>query len=138
MLTEDEQRSKYTDELISALEYWIENNDMVCHSPFKDNLVIKQDWNGSIVRDLATGVPLRVQKMMLMCNPRVLHNHMIQHFDEATEGNHVVISEMKVREILKTSCSHVKKMSSREKLMCGCETCIILDDMHECLNLFWK
>jgi hypothetical protein len=32
MLTEDEQRSKYTDELISALEYWIENNNMVCHS----------------------------------------------------------------------------------------------------------
>ena len=138
MLTEDEQRSKYTDELISALEYWIENNDMVCHSPFKDNLVIKQDWNGSIVRDLATGVPLRVQKMMLMCNPRVLHNHMIQHFDEATEGNRVIISEKKVREILKTSCSHIKKMSSREKLMCRCETCIIFDDMHECLNLFRK
>ena len=66
---------QYTDELISALEYWIENNDMVCHSPFKDNLVIKQDWNESIVRDLTTGVPVQVQKMMLMCNLRVLHNH---------------------------------------------------------------
>jgi hypothetical protein len=29
-------------------------------------------------------------------------------------------------------------MSAREKLMCGCETCIIFNDMHECLNLFWK
>ncbi len=99
MLTEDEQRSKYTDKLISALEYWIKNNDMVHHSPFKDNLVIKRDWNSSVVRDLATGIPLQVQKMMLMCNPRVFHNHMIKHFDEATKGNRVIISETKLREI---------------------------------------
>jgi hypothetical protein len=63
---------------------------------------------------------------------------MIEHFDDATESNRVIISETKVREILKMSCCHVKKMSSREKLMCGCETCIIFDDMHECLNLFRK
>jgi hypothetical protein len=29
-------------------------------------------------------------------------------------------------------------MTAHEKLMCGCETCIIFDDMHERLNLFWK
>ena len=40
MLTEDEQRSKYTPELLTALEYWIENNEMVQHSPFKDSLII--------------------------------------------------------------------------------------------------
>ena len=138
MLTEDEQRSKYTNELISALEYWIENNDMVCHSSFKDNLVIKRDWNGSIVRDLTTGVPVRLQKMMLMCNPRVLHNHMIEHFDDATEGNRILISEMKMRKLLKTSCSYIKKMSAREKIMCGCKHCIIFNDMHKCLNLYRK
>ena len=22
--------------------------------------------------------------------------------------------------------------------MCGCKTCVIFDDMHKCLNLFWK
>jgi hypothetical protein len=65
------------------------------HSLIKDSLVIKQDQNGSIVRELATGVPIQVQKMMLMCNPRVLHNHMIEHFNHATEGNHVIISESK-------------------------------------------
>jgi hypothetical protein len=25
--------------------------------------------------------------MMLMCNSQILHNHMIEHFDYATEGN---------------------------------------------------
>jgi hypothetical protein len=76
--------------------------------------------------------------MMLMCNPQLLHNHMIKHFDRATEGNRVIISETKLREILKPSCCHVKKMSAYEKLMCGYETCIIFDDMHECINLFRK
>jgi hypothetical protein len=63
---------------------------------------------------------------------------MIEQFDRASKGNHVIISETKLREILKTSCCHIKKMSAREKLMCGCETCIIFDDMHKCLNLFRK
>ncbi len=49
MLTDDKQQTKYTNELLNALEYWIENNNMVQHSPFKDNMVIKQDQTGSIV-----------------------------------------------------------------------------------------
>ena len=73
MLSKDEQCTKYTNKLITALKYWIENNDMARHSLFKDNLIIKQDWNGSIVQGPTTGVTLQVQKMMLMCNPRVLH-----------------------------------------------------------------
>ena len=138
MLNDDEQQTKYTNELLEAWEYWVENNNMVRHCPFKDNLVIKPDRDGSIVQDPTTRQPVRVQKMMLMCNPRILHNHMIEHFEDATEGNREVISESKLRDILKTSCSHVKKMSAREKLMCGCETCVIFEDIHECLNLVWK
>jgi hypothetical protein len=138
MLINDKQQTKYTNELLNALEYWIKNNDMVWHSPLKDNLVIKQDRNGSIVQDPATCLPIQVQKKMLMCNPQILHNHMIEHFDDATEGKHEIISESKVREILKTSCSCVKKMSSCKKLMCICETFIIFDHKHVCLNLFWK
>jgi hypothetical protein len=49
-----------------------------------------------------------------MCNPQILHNHMIKQFDNATTGNQVIISETKLREILKTSCCHVKKMSARK------------------------
>jgi hypothetical protein len=77
--------------------------------------------------------------MMLKCNPRQLHNHMIESFENAIgKGNTVIVSESKLKDILRTSCSHVKKMTAREKLMCGCKTCIIFDDMHQCLNLFRK
>ena len=40
MLSEDEQRSKYTPELLTALEYCIENDEMVQHSPFKDSIIM--------------------------------------------------------------------------------------------------
>ena len=86
MLNDDEQQTKYTNELLEAWEYWVENNNMVRHCPFKDNLVIKPDRDGSIVQDPTTRQPVRVQKMMLMCNSRILHNHMIEHFEDATEG----------------------------------------------------
>jgi len=109
MMNDDEQQTKFTNEFLDDLEYWIKNNNMVCHSPFKDNLVIKRDQDGSIVQDPITHQPVRVQKMMLMCNPRILHNHMIEHFEDSTDGNRVIISESKLRKILKTSCSHVKK-----------------------------
>jgi hypothetical protein len=55
MLSEDEQCSKYTPELLTALEHWIKNNEMVQHSPFKDSLIIKSDRKGHMVRDQTTG-----------------------------------------------------------------------------------
>jgi hypothetical protein len=48
-LTDEEQWTKYANDLLNAFEYWIKNNNMVRHSPFKDNMVIKQDQKGSIV-----------------------------------------------------------------------------------------
>ena len=29
-------------------------------------------------------------------------------------------------------------MTNRQKMMCGCKTCNIFDDIHCCVNLFWK
>jgi hypothetical protein len=43
MLTNNKHWTKYTNDLLNALEYWIENNNMVWHSPFKDNMVIKRN-----------------------------------------------------------------------------------------------
>ena len=111
---------------------------MVCHSLFKDNLVIKQDWNGSIVRDLTTGVPVRLQKIMLMCNLRVLDNHLIEHFDDATESNCVLISETKLGNYSRRRVPTSRRCPLVKKIMCGCENCILFDDMHECLNLYQK
>ena len=58
MLSEDEQCSKYTPELLTALEHWIENNEMVQHSPFKDSLIIKRGQSRHMVRDQTTCAPV--------------------------------------------------------------------------------
>ena len=111
---------------------------MVCHNPWKGEEIIKQDRQGKIVRDPMTNQPVHVAKMLLKCSPRILHQHMIETFDEATNGNNVLISESKLRQLLMMSCNHIKQMTERQKMMCNCETCIIVDDIQECLNLFRK
>jgi hypothetical protein len=74
----------------------------------------------------------------MTCNPRELHNHMIVDFEGATDGDQVLISESKIQQILKKSYCHIKMMSDRQKMMCGCETCIIFDNIQRCINLFRK
>ncbi len=75
---------------------------------------------------------------MLLCNPRMLHNHMIEMFGRALDRDKVIVSKSKLRQLLKMSCSHIKKMIACQKMMCGCETCIIFDDIQHCVNLFRK
>jgi hypothetical protein len=137
MLDEDDERTKYLDNLLDSLELWMVNNDMVLDNPCKGELVIKRDRQGDIVRDATNNEPIRIPKMMLLCNPRMLHNHMIETFGRALDGDKVIVSESK-RQLLKTSCSYIKKMTACQKMMCGCETCIIFDDIQHCLNLFRK
>ena len=103
----------------------MQDNDMVCYKPNKGETIIKHDRHGWIVRDPITDKPISVPKLLMTCNPRELHNHMISDFDGATDGNKVLISELKIRQILKSSCCHIKMMSNRQKMMCRCETCII-------------
>ena len=57
--------------------------------------------------------------------------------EEATEGNKIRISEEKLRNLLKTSLSHVKKVIKRDKLVCGCHHCILFEDIFNCY-LRWR
>ncbi len=59
---------------------------------------------------------------------------MLQDFPDATEGDKVLVSESMIRKALKTSCCHIKKMTARQKVMCGCTTCVITDDVVKCVN----
>ena len=135
IVEDDDKRTKYSSELLDALKIWMEDNEMVCHNPCKGEDIIKRDREGKIVRDPITNQPVRVAKMLLKCNPRLLHQHMIETFDEATDGINVLISESKLRLLLKTSCN-IKQMTEHQKMMCGCETCIIVEDMQQSVNLF--
>ncbi len=136
MINDDDKRTKYSDDLLDDLESWMQDNDMICFNPNKNETIMKRDRDGRIVRDPVTHKPISVPKLFMTCNPRELHNHMIVDFDRATDGDQVLISESKIRQILKTSCCHIKMMFDRQKFMCGCKTCIIFDDIQRCENLF--
>ncbi len=43
MLDDDDERTKYSDNLLDSLELWMVNNDMVLENPCKGELVIKRD-----------------------------------------------------------------------------------------------
>ena len=62
---------------------------------------------------------------------------MIEDFPDAVEGDEVIVSERKLRQVLKCACSHVKLITARYKIMCGCETCIIVDDIYSCV-ICWR
>jgi len=49
MLDEDDERTKYSDNLLDSLELWMANKDMVLDNPCKGELVIKCDRRGDIV-----------------------------------------------------------------------------------------
>jgi hypothetical protein len=53
--------------------------------------------------------------MMMVCNPRELHNHMIAELLSAVDGNQVLVSENMLRKLLNTSICHVKMMTKRER-----------------------
>ena len=114
------------------------DNNMVRFNPNKGETILKRDRQGKIVRDPITEKPINVPKLLMTCNPRELHNRMISDVVGATDGDKVLISKSKIRQILKSSCCHIKMMMNRQKMMCGCETCIIFDDIHRCVNLFRK
>jgi hypothetical protein len=138
MIDNDNICKKYSDTLLNDLEAWMNDNKIVRVYPNKGETILKRDQQGKIVRDPITKKPINVPKLLMTCNPRELQNHMISDFVGATDGDKVLISESKIGQILRSSCCHFKMITNRQKMMCGCETCIIFDDIHHCVNLFRK
>jgi len=138
MKKDEAKRTKYSDELLSAVKNWIQNCNHVKADPCKGETVIQRDQDGNIVRDPITRLPIKIKKMMMVCNPRELHNHMISELLSAVDGNQVLISENMLQKLLNTSICHVKMMTNVQKEMCGCQTCVMFDEMQRSLVVFRK
>ncbi len=96
MVNDIDKRTKYSDNLLDDFETWLQNNDKVSCNPCKGDTVIKRDRQGKMVRDPVTNELICVSKMIMLCNPRELHNHMIDTFEGARDGDKVLISESKL------------------------------------------
>ena len=77
MIDNDNICKKYSDTLLNDLEAWMNDNKIVRVYPNKGETILKRDQQGKIVRDPITKKPFNVPKLLMTCNPRELHNHMI-------------------------------------------------------------
>jgi len=65
----------------------------------------------------------------------MLQLEMIANYPGMVVGNNkVLFSEPTLRKIMP---KHVKLATKRYKLMCGCQSCVIVNDMYDCL-LAWR
>ena len=103
-------------------------------NPCKGEECIKRDKDGKIKRD-GTGRRIRVPTKLLMVPPRTLHNYMMENFNGALQNGNIRFSESTLRKLIP---NFVKKASARHQIMCGCETCVIFNDMYQCLVLWRK
>ena len=81
-----------------------------------------------------------VPKFLYQVSIRELHNNLVSSTkygglkEERDEYDHIIISDSTLRSLLSPQ---LKKMSSRYKVMCGCECCISAKSMHSSL-ISWR
>ncbi|OEU12948.1 hypothetical protein FRACYDRAFT_243200 [Fragilariopsis cylindrus CCMP1102] len=125
-------RSKVTAELHAEFLVWLDKHNMVIQSPLASDTLLVPDGTTS-------GVKKRVNKILLQLPVRELHNDLIDAdpligLAGARDCNgNILISDTKLRELLPP---HLRMMSDRYKIMCGCEPCIQMINLQQSYNRF--
>ena len=111
--------SKINDQIKKSLYNWIMHHPQVVQSPIvNDCLKVKIDGHTE---------PQLVPKLLLQVSVRELHNNLVSDTEdgglkEARDADiNTIISGSTLRPLLPP---RLEKMSSRYKVMCGCECCI--------------
>ncbi|OEU18324.1 hypothetical protein FRACYDRAFT_236601 [Fragilariopsis cylindrus CCMP1102] len=125
-------RTKVTPELHVEFLRWLDNHNMVIQSPLASDTLLVPDANNP-------GTKKRINKILLQIPVRELHNDLIDADPliglasvRDCAGN-ILISDTKLREMLPP---HLRMMSDRYKIMCGCETCIQMYNLQQSYNRF--
>ena len=125
---------KVTEEIRMALHEWIFAHPRVVNSPIANDTLL--------VLNPQTGKKERTGKLLLEISVRELHNDLISTeqgglvngLGEARDDKgKVIISDTALRYLLPPQ---LKPMTERHKIMCGCETCIVPDQLQQTLNAF--
>jgi hypothetical protein len=125
-------RTKVSVELEEAFLKWLDNHNMVIQSPLaSDTLLVSDPEN--------PGNKKRMNKILLQIPVRELHNDLLSTDPliglsgvRDCSGN-ILISDTKLRSMLP---KHLRMMSDRYKIMCGCENCIQMYNLHSSYNRF--
>jgi hypothetical protein len=111
---------------------WIKSNEHVVESPIFGDTILKKYENGE---------KRRVPKLLLEVPVRELHNALEGDgsLEEAIDASTStpIIYDTTLRLIIKKEILELRRMSTRHKIMCGCEICIIVRSHQKTLNA-WR
>jgi hypothetical protein len=124
------RNKKVSCQLEEAFLKWLDNHNMVIQSPLaSDTLLVSDPKN--------PGYKKRMNKILLQIPVRELHNNLLSTDPliglpgvRECRGN-ILISDTKLRSMLP---KHLQMMSDRYKIMCGCENCIQMYNLHQSYN----
>jgi hypothetical protein len=123
---------RVTDEVKQKVIGWIKSNEHVVESPIFGDTIFKKYPNGE---------KQRVPKLLLEVPVRELHNDLVgdggleEAIDAATGTP--INSDTALRLIIKKEIPELRRMSTRHKIMRGCEICIIVRSHQKTLNA-WR
>ena len=125
-------RKKVSKELEKEFYEWLDNHNMVIQSPLANDTILVKDPNNPNNK-------IRINKILLQCSVRELHNDLLSDdnlvgLKNARDCNgNPLISDNKLRLLLPP---HLRMMSDRYKIMCGCETCTQMYNLHSSYNRY--
>jgi hypothetical protein len=127
----DQTRSKFKEEQLAKFELWIEKDcQLVIENSLKNDMVWMRGRNGQVIFD-TNNKPIKIQKKLLMGSYRELRLYMIDNYSGMVINEDTVLYSEST--LMKIMPKHIKKAGKRYKQMCGCQTCIIFEDMYSCL-----
>ena len=111
---------------------WITSHEHIINSPIYNETLL--------INDPETSKKNRVAKLLLEIPVRELHNNLVAPVEEGglaesrDATGSIIISDTNLRVLIKESLPQLRRMMSRHKQMCGCETCIIMSSLQKSLN----
>jgi hypothetical protein len=125
-------RQKVNQKLEDAFLKWLDNHSMVIQSPLAADTLLVSDPKHP-------GNKKRMNKILLQIPEREIHIDLCSEDPliglkgvRDCAGN-LLISDTKLRDMLP---EHLGMMSDRYKIMCGCENCIQMHNVHQSYNRF--
>ena len=110
---------------------WLNKHSMDIESPIAKDTLLVPDRNNP------GGTKVRINKILLQISVRELYNDMLSEDPMVglprcrDDNGNILISDWKLQAMLPP---HLRMMSDRYKIMCGCEYCIQMYNVHQNYN----
>jgi hypothetical protein len=120
------RKLKITEDMRIKIGQWIETHEHVIQSPCMNDILKINGQN--------------VAKQIREISVTDLHRDLSRRGMEGILGqnNNIIIGETSLCSLLKLDLPHLKRATTKHMVMCGCVTCIVMNNIQRALNSFRK